>query len=153
MIRTDKRLRLCKCLLVLILCFIWGNSLLPADSSLTFSEWIRMVLTDSVPVRYGETNWASVLIRKLAHFAEFGALGFLMAWYHGMLGKKQTRAFGICTAIACIDETIQFFVPGRGPGLYDVAIDTLGAGTGILLLIFGHTYLKKRSANIPLEDK
>lgn len=152
MIPTDKRLRLCRCLLVLMLCFIWGNSLLPANSSLTVSEWVRMLLTNSVPVQEEATNWASILIRKLAHFAEFGALGVCMAWYHGMLGKKQIRAFGLCVLTACIDEAIQFFVPGRGPGLYDVAIDALGAGAGMMLLICGHTYLKKRSANNPLED-
>ena len=149
---TDKRLRLCKIALVLILAFIWGNSLLPANSSLTFSEWVRMLLTDSAPISYGEVNWKSVVIRKLAHFAEFAALGFFTAWHHGMLEKKQLRALGLCVAAACIDETIQFFIPGRGPGLYDVAIDSLGAAAGILLLVFGHTYLKKRSTKQILED-
>ena len=153
MIRTDKRLRLCKVALVLILAFIWGNSLLPATSSLSFSEWIRSLLTRSTPIDYGEINWKSVIIRKLAHFAEFGALGFFAAWHHGMLGKKQLRALMLCVAAACIDETIQFFIPGRGPGLYDVAIDSLGAAAGILLMICGHTYFKKRSTNNPLEDK
>lgn len=153
MIRTDKRLRLCKWLLVLILCFIWGNSLLPATSSLTLSEWVRMVLTDSVPIQYGEVNWASALIRKLAHFAEFGALGMCVFWHHGMLGKKQLRGFGLCVLAACIDEGIQFFIPGRGPGLNDVAIDVLGAGAGMMLVQFGHTYLKKRSTKKLLEDK
>lgn len=153
MIRTDKRLFLCKCLMVAVLGFIWGNSLLPADSSLSFSEWVRMVLTDSVPIRSGEINWASVFVRKLAHFAEFGALGVCVAWHHGMLGKKQLRGFGLCVLAACIDETIQFFVPGRGPGLYDVAIDALGAGCGMMLLKFGHTYLKKRSTKKQSEDK
>ena len=152
MICNEKRLRLCKAALVLILAFIWGNSLLPANSSLTFSEWVRMLLTNSVPIAYGDVNWKSVLIRKLAHFTEFAALGFFLAWHHGMLGKKQLRALGLCVAAACIDETIQFFVPGRAPGLYDVAIDSLGAATGMLFLIFGHTYLKKRSTKQLLED-
>ena len=152
MIRNERRLRLCKTMLVLILAFIWGNSLLPATSSLSFSEWVRMLLTNSTPVAYGEVNWRSALIRKMAHFLEFGGLGFFMAWHHGMLGKRLMRAFGLCAAAACIDETIQFFVPGRGPGLYDVAIDTLGAAAGILLLYFGHTYLKKRSTKQILED-
>ena len=152
MIRNERRLRLCKLALALILAFIWGNSLLPATSSLSFSEWVRSLLTRSAPVAYGEINWKSALIRKLAHFAEFGGLGVFMAWYHGMLGKRMIRAWGLCTAAACIDETIQFFVPGRGPGLYDVAIDSLGAATGIALVYFGHTLLKKRSTKQQLED-
>ena len=153
MIRTDKRLRLCKIALVLILAFIWGNSLLPATSSMSFSEWFRTLLTNSTPISYGETNWKSALIRKLAHFSEFGALGFFLAWHHGMLGKGMKSAFGLCVAAACIDETIQFFIPGRAMGLYDVAIDSLGAAAGILLIHFGHTYLKKRSTKLNLEDK
>ena len=152
MICTDKRLRLCKLMLVLILAFIWGNSLLPAASSLSFSEWVRTLLTNSTPVAYGEVNWKSALIRKLAHFLEFGGLGFFMAWHHGMLGKKQLKALGLCVAAACIDETIQFFIPGRGPGLNDVAIDSLGAAAGILLILCGHTYFKKRSTKQILED-
>lgn len=152
MIQNKKRLLFCKLALVLILVFIWGNSLLPANFSLTFSEWVRMLLTDSMPISYGEVNWKSILIRKLAHFAEFAALGVFMAWYHGMLGRRQRRALGLCVAAACIDETIQFFIPGRGPGLYDVAIDSLGAAAGIALVYFGHTYLKKRSTKQILED-
>ena len=153
MIRSDKRLRLCRCLMAAILCFIWGNSMLPANSSLSLSEWVRMVLTDSIPIRAGEINWASVFVRKLAHFVEFGALGVCMAWHHGMLEKKQLRGFAACVLAACIDESIQFFSPGRAPGLYDVIIDSMGAGCGMLLLIFGHTYLKKRSTQKQLEDK
>lgn len=40
MIRTDKRLRLCVTLLVLILVFIWGNSLMPGEVSQAISNWV-----------------------------------------------------------------------------------------------------------------
>ena len=49
-------------------------------------------------------------------------------------------------------ETIQIFVPGRGPGLKDVAIDTAGVLTGLVLLLIGHTFIKKKTHYNHLED-
>ena len=49
MIRTDKRLRLCYCLLVLNLAFIWGNSLLPGEVSDAFSDWVKELLASLFP--------------------------------------------------------------------------------------------------------
>lgn len=152
MIRTDKRLRLCKTLMVVLLCFIWGNSLIPANFSLSISEWVRMILTGAIPEETAD-GWASLLVRKLAHFTEFAALGMCVAWLHGMLGKRKKGAFVWCVLAACVDECIQFLAPGRAPRLYDVVIDSSGAAAGMMLLYFGHTYLKKRSTNQSLEDK
>ena len=84
------------------------------------------------------------LLRKCAHFAEFGALGLLLGWLFGMLGKKRLPAFALGVAAACIDETIQVFVPGRSPGIRDVCIDSCGAAAGMLLLFLGHAYWKRR---------
>ena len=70
-------------------------------------------------------------------FAEFGALGLLLGWLFGMLGKKRLPAFALGVAAACIDETIQIFVPGRSPGIRDVCIDSCGAAAGMLLLFWG----------------
>ena len=84
------------------------------------------------------------LLRKFAHFAEFGALGLLLGWLFGMLGKKRLPAFALGVAAACIDETIQAFIPGRSPGIRDVCIDSCGAAAGMLLLLLGHAYWKKR---------
>ena len=47
MIRTDKRLRLCAVLLVLILAFIWGNSLMPGVISQSISNFVQDLLMDS----------------------------------------------------------------------------------------------------------
>ena len=52
--------------------------------------------------------------------------------------KAFVSALGCAIAAACIDETIQIFVPLRGPGIKDVFIDTAGALTGILILTFVH---------------
>ena len=152
MIRTDKRIRLCTALLIANLVFIWGNSLLPGEVSGALSDCVKDLLEAILP---GEETTPSGggLLRKAAHFTEFCSLGILLTWWFGMLGKKKRYAFLCGAAAACLDETIQMFVPDRGPGLKDVCIDSCGVAAGIILLHFGHTYLKKRSTRNTLEDK
>lgn len=143
--KTDKRIRLCTTLLVCLLVFIWGNSLMPAPVSQAISNFVQQLLS-GISIQPDEVPAGSGLLRKLAHFTEFTALGILLCWRFGMMGKHQTSALLSGIAAACTDETIQAFVPGRAPRLFDVCIDSLGVLTGIGLLLLGHTYLKKRSA-------
>ena len=142
MIRTDKRIRLCTALLVCNLIFIWGNSLLPGEVSGAFSDWVKGIL-EAFFAQGTEKPTSGGLLRKLAHFTEFTALGMLLCWRFGMGGKTWKPAFLCGAAAACIDETIQMFVPDRGPGIRDVCIDSLGVLTGIVLVLLGHT-LRKR---------
>lgn len=151
MIRSKKRLRLCTALLVCNLAFIWGNSLLPGQVSGALSDCVKEIL-DNLFSGGMPSHSGSGLLRKLAHFAEFAAMGLLLRWLLGMLQKSPLAAFALAAVAACIDETIQIFVPGRGPGIKDVCIDSCGAAAGILLLHFGHTYLKKKQHKHILEE-
>lgn len=143
MLRTEKRLRTAKILLVLNLCFIWGNSMLPGEISGALSDWVKNLILSLLPDRPGD-GMGGGLFRKLAHFTEFALLGACLGWLHGMVNKKAVYALAWGAAAACVDETIQRFVPGRGPSLRDVAIDTSGVLTGLLLLHLVHRILKKR---------
>lgn len=150
MIRTPIRLRLCVTLMVCNLVFIWGNSLLPGEISGALSDWLK----DLVAPLLGwdqEGSGGGGLLRKVAHFTEFACLGVCLRWFWGMLTAKRRNAvayaLGCAIAVACIDETIQIFVPLRGPGIKDVCIDTAGALTGILILTLVH-WLRTKS----LED-
>ena len=153
MIRTNNRVRLCAALLVLNLMFIWGNSLMPAEISQAFSDWVKELLAKLLPGGSSSPTQGSGLIRKIAHFTEFMALGILLTWLFGMLQKAIHLPFLTGAAAACIDETIQFFVPGRAPGIKDMCIDCCGVLVGLALLTIGHHYVKKRSTHIILEDK
>ena len=138
---SQKRIRLCTCLLCLNLVFIWGNSLLPADASQALSDGTGSFM--GLLLHLGDlTQLGSVLIRKAAHFAEFAALGMLLAWQLWLREKNMGRAvlWGLLTA--CIDESIQFFVPGRAPGLLDVGIDVCGAAAGMILLQTGYRIVR-----------
>lgn len=65
------------------------------------------------------------LIRKAAHFANYGILFWLLI--RGPLARRPYAALACCVMYACLDETHQIFAPGRGPSLYDVALDSSGA--------------------------
>ena len=148
MIRSDKRLRLCVGLIALNLLFIWGNSLLPGEVSGEISDAVKDLLAAMLPGDGLEASGGG-LIRKLAHLTEFACLGALLAWLRGMLQWKRGTALLLGIAAACTDETIQRFVPGRGPSVWDVLIDSSGVLMGILLLLLGHSCLNRKK----LEDK
>ena len=150
--RTDKRMRLCTTLLVCNLIFIWGNSLLPGEISGAFSDWVKSLLAQLLPMGPDDGSGGG-LLRKVAHFTEFTALGMLLAWLHGMLQKGKLQPFLWGILAASVDETIQCFVPDRGPGIKDVCIDSAGVLTGIILLWTGYHFVKKRSLKLSLEDK
>ncbi len=137
--RRERGIRIA--LAALMLLFIWGHSMMPASVSGRESEWVRELLEPLLALlqrgffHLGLELEPSTLVRKLAHFTEFMVLGFLVGL---MLERPEgkTRFFpaeGICLAAACMDEFIQRFVPGRGPGLKDVLIDFSGATVGVCL--------------------
>jgi VanZ family protein len=62
-----------------------------------------------------------------------------------MLRKKYPRTFLSGVAAAALDEVIQIFVPDRFSSVKDVLLDSCGVLTGMLLIVLGHTLLKKRT--------
>ena len=83
----------------------------------------------------------TLVVRKTAHLLEFAALGFALRLHLQAVGRwrsvarPQLLAWGIGTLYAAADELHQLFVPGRGPRLYDVGIDSLGAILGVLFFL------------------
>ena len=142
MIRTNRRLQVCKALLIAELCFIWGNSLMPGEISGAISDWVGSILRlffEQKP----ENSSGGFLLRKLAHFTEFTALGMTLRWLFGMLEKDPKFALLLGITAAAADETIQIFVPDRGPSVRDVALDSCGVLTGMILLTVGYHYIRK----------
>lgn len=132
--------RFCAILIALNLAFIWGNSAMPGDNSGALSGWLLELLS-FLP----DSDLAHTILRKLAHFSEFGLLGILVCWLWNLHRDNLPVSLpGFGLAVACIDETIQYFVPGRASSLIDVWIDTAGFTTGLILLSFGYYIVKKR---------
>ena len=144
MIRTEKRMRLCVTLLICCLVFIWGNSLLPGWISGAISDFAKKILELLFAQGEPGPENGGFLLRKLAHFTEFTALGMCLCWLFGMLGKGRLLPLFCGAAAACVDETIQIFVPGRVSSLRDVCIDSCGVLLGGILLTFGHYCMRKK---------
>ncbi len=79
------------------------------------------------------------IIRKNAHFFAYLVLGILVLnamRKSGILGLRGILlTISICALYAISDEIHQAFVPGRGPQVKDVFIDSAGAIVGTLLYL------------------
>lgn len=145
MIKTRKRMIWCVTLICLNILFIWGNSLLVREISSAISKIVGTILSWFFPGPEDLVEGTGQgVLRKIAHFTEFFTLGMLLAWLWGMRQKTYWLPALIGLAVACIDETIQIFVPGRGPGVRDVLIDFAGVALGIGVLYLCHLWRKKR---------
>lgn len=76
----------------------------------------------------GLGGW-DIVLRKLAHMAEFGVL-FLLWWR--ALGGRPAAAAAIAIAYAISDELHQTTVEGRNGNALDVLVDSVGVGVAWL---------------------
>lgn len=123
-------------LLLLILAFIWGQSLQPGTISHGESRRVLALVRQLLGHNF-LTDWLTDnKIRRLAHLTEYGTFGLvasLGAWHKwGRECKKYVLALGIL--IASLDETIQYFAGGRTATWHDVVVDAAGVMVGIVVV-------------------
>ena len=92
--------------------------------------WAALIFAvSSIPdLGTGLGGWDLVL-RKLAHAAEYAVLGALLV----RAMRNPLLAFALGTLYAISDEVHQALVPGRMGSPLDVAIDAVGVACGVLL--------------------
>jgi VanZ family protein len=92
--------------------------------------WAALIFVlSSIPdLGTGLGGW-DVLLRKLAHAAEFAILGALLV--RALRRPGWAVALGIAYAVS--DELHQSFVPGRQGSALDVALDSVGVVLGAVL--------------------
>lgn len=136
-------------LLGLIVFFIWDNSMQNGGSSDRFSLLFAETLTPIVnKLGFHGNIWIlNRIVRKLAHLTEFTILGSLL---YTILRRYITygtviKTIGLGMFIACLDEFIQLFSPGRSSQFSDILIDTVGVITGILVVKLVYYIRYKRS--------
>ena len=156
-------------LAVPLLAFIWGNSILSVAQSTSESRWVLNLVTPFLERFVGAGNVTDHLVRKIAHFVEFAALGFVLFWLFRWLGGRASNAssrggiFGgsssrgaasggrvllnaalIAFFTGFFDETIQVFT-GRGALIKDVWLDFAGSAFGILIAGLIGLFVRGRS--------
>jgi VanZ family protein len=102
----------------------------PARLWLPVVAWAALIFAfSSVPdLGTGLGGW-DLLLRKIAHAAEFAILGALLLRAVG----RPVVAFSLGALYAISDEVHQSFVPGRVGSPVDVAIDVAGVAAGVAL--------------------
>ena len=105
------------------------------SDSLNESNTLLLIISNIIKVDLNTPFWIFV-IRKLAHFVEFGILAILVL---SLIKEYKDITFNdyIYTLIFVLvysisDEFHQLFVENRGPSIKDVLIDTSG---GIIFLL------------------
>ncbi len=74
-------------------------------------------------------------MRKLAHYLLFAVGGLVIYWILACFLSKHKTIIAIFLGLllACADEFHQRYSLNRGPGIFDVGIDTLGIISGVML--------------------
>ena len=108
---------------------------MPISDSAAESGHVTEWLTPLLEVFVGRGNVTDHLVRKLAHFTEFAALGFQIL----LLRRNRTRMdtahsveYGFFAAF--LDESIQL-LSARGAQIGDVWLDTAGVVFGVAATI------------------
>ena len=119
-------------LLILVLAFIWGNSCLSIPESRKESGQVMNFIEPFLAFFVGKGNVTQHLVRKLAHFTEFAALGSILALLLPLTWKGRLVAASCGLLSGLIDETIQIF-SDRGDQISDVWLDFAGALFGLVV--------------------
>jgi VanZ family protein len=128
----------------MILIFYFSSQVSETSGGLSqeIAKTIKNIMESSSTETVIDLKQLNHLLRKLAHFSVYFILGILVFNAMSRSGKKKISwMILMCVLYAISDEIHQSFVPGRGPSIIDVFIDSTGAITGIIL---GKVYLLKK---------
>lgn len=93
----------------------------------------------SIDTKENLIEHGEIIVRKLAHFSIYTLVGIFIMAYMFTFNTKLKIQFSISLLVGLIyaitDEYHQSWIPGRGPSIIDVCIDTLGVFAGILIVL------------------
>lgn len=91
----------------------------------------------NTPITKEKMDFYNHIIRKIAHFIIYLIMGLFSsnAMYHLKVKRKHWLiiSMSLCVLYAISDEFHQVFIPGRGPRIFDVMIDSCGALLGNII--------------------
>lgn len=113
-------------LIIATLIFIFSNSLKSKEVSSLDSQKVGGIVSLIFPPDTPLGAFIAENIRKIAHFLEFGLLGFFTALYVSFYTRRRllfgfmSLSFGLFAGL--VDESLQY-ISLRGPSILDVWID------------------------------
>lgn len=115
-------------LVIICMAVIFSLSAQTAGESSEVSGWLIFIM---------KLNVSQDFIRTVAHFLEYAGLAVLIfnALYQTFGYQRPFIALIISSLYAVSDEIHQLFVEGRAFQISDIAVDSLGAASGITVLI------------------
>ena len=129
---------------VLVLLFIFGQSILPETVSAEESGWFRTHIMTPLFGLVGLQPPSHQTVRKMAHVFEFAVLATLSVFC--FRGRWFKSAF-VCFTVAFLDESLQLLT-ARGAQIQDVWIDLIGIALGTLLgLLLFRLFNRHRNNN------
>lgn len=136
-------------LTALMILFAWVHSCFPAELSSMESEGVFQIIYNFLHMFGAGVELTEHIIRKLAHFTEFTAIGGLLLSCAYCFDRARPYRFTVPVLFtgltaALIDETIQLFVEGRAGMIADVWIDFGGVIFGSLVMLAFYTLYRKR---------
>lgn len=134
-------------LVILWTLFIFGQSSLSGEVSSDQSGFIVDVLypfMSRIGININQDTF-SFIIRKLAHFTEYFILGSLLHLIYLKFNRGVWFIFLHGFITACMDETLQLFIPNRSGELRDVMIDTSGVLLSIVVVFILMKIIKKEA--------
>lgn len=124
-------------LTVLLLVFIFGQSSIDAEKSDAKSIGLTQFINNFFESIDFDIVLTNTIIRKLAHFAEYFVLGFLLCAtvfsYTWRLKLSMFFAPLSGLVVSALDELSQTFSKGRSPQITDVIIDFFGVITAVAI--------------------
>lgn len=149
------RLRILMTILTLLFtAVIFANSAQSGEISSEHSGRVVSILQGLFDLLGIKITVSSFVIRKLAHFVEYGILGVLLGLTLRTYTKNVLKSVFIplfCgLAAAVTDECIQLFSPGRAGMVQDVVLDFFGMVCGLaasLVFIVIYDLRKSKSLN------
>lgn len=126
-------------LTILLVIFIWSRSMASGENSANQSNAVLQLVNNMFNSLNINLQADGFIIRKMAHFLEFTALGVMLtATYSCYVDSYKNVIFQmlfILLSVPVIDEAIQYISPDRGPQVSDVLLDFSGCMTGLLITI------------------
>ncbi len=110
-------------------------------------EFIPSIKNMPEPEKENVVDRIESIIRKIAHYSIYTLVGILLMSLMSTYKIKELDRIAVSLIIgviyASIDEIHQAFVPGRGPLITDVILDSMGVLTGIFIVMLVYKIICK----------